>query len=80
MCLRTYRWTDAKLITISPEPIGGGSGGGGVVGGKLGRQSSNYHNCQILPNMVHITSMLWRKCNLTIFSLKSMGVFCCHGN
>ena len=44
---------------------------------KLGRQSSNDHNCQIW-----FTSLqwLWRKCNLTIFSYKSMRVFSCHGN
>ena len=44
---------------------------------KLGRQSSNDHNCQIW-----FTSLqwLWRKCNLTIISYKSMGAFCCHGN
>ena len=43
----------------------------------LGRQSSNDHNYQIW-----FTALQWllRKCNLTIFSYKSMGVFCCHGN
>ena len=44
---------------------------------KLGRQSSNGHNCQIWFTLLQ---WLWRKCNLTIFSYKSMGVFCCHGN
>ena len=44
---------------------------------KLGRQSSNDHNC-----LIWFTSLqwLWRKCNSTIFSCKSMGVFSCHGN
>ena len=44
---------------------------------KLGRQSSNDHNCQIW-----FTSLqwLWRKCNLTIFSYKSIEVLSFHGN
>ena len=33
---------------------------------KLGRLSSNDHNCQIRFTSLHV---LWRKCNLTIFSL-----------
>ena len=39
---------------------------------KLGRQSSDDHNCQIW-----FTSLqwLWRKCNLTVFPLKVYGSF-----
>ena len=44
---------------------------------KLGRQPSNDHNCQIWFTLLQ---WLWRKCNLTIFLCKSMGVFCCLGN
>ena len=42
---------------------------------KLGRQSSNDHNCQIWFTSLH---MLWRKCNLTISYYKPMGSFSCH--
>ena len=44
---------------------------------KLVRQSPNDHNCQIWFTSIHL---LWRKCNLTIFPLKSMGPFSCHNN
>ena len=39
---------------------------------KLGRQSSNDHNCQIWFTSLH---WLWRKCNLTIFPLHVYGSF-----
>ena len=39
---------------------------------KLGRQSSNNHNCQICLTSLH---WLWRKCNLTIFPLQVYGSF-----
>ena len=39
---------------------------------KLGRQSSNDHNCQIWFTALH---WLWRKCNLTIFPLQVYGRF-----
>ena len=46
---------------------------------KLGRQSSNDHNCQIWFTSLHV---LWRKCNLTILisHFKSMRPFSCHSN
>ena len=45
---------------------------------KLGRQSSNDHNCQIWFTLLQ---WLWRKMqfNQMQFSYKSAGVFCCHG-
>ena len=39
---------------------------------KLGRQSSDDHNCQIWFTSLH---RLWRKCNLTIVPLKIYGRF-----
>ena len=39
---------------------------------KLGRQSSNDHNCQIRFTSLHC---LWKKCNLTIFPLYVYGSF-----